>query len=312
MSPQDDKPADTTPVEEKALVEHAPTAITTQGEKGVAVFETPPAIDTEEQEAQPKEKKHSAKAGTVGVTSSSNKKVIARAKKRGKKYHEKKQLVDPSRRYSLAEAIDLVKQTSYVGFDATIELHVHLGVDPRKADQQVRGTVVLPHGSGKVPKVLVFAEGEHVAQAKEAGADYIGGEDLVKKIEGGWLDFEVVVAVPEMMAKIAKLGKTLGTKGLMPNPKAGTVTADVGKAVRELKSGRIEYKVEKQPLIHTIFGKASFSSEQLKANLRALLDALIKAKPASSKGQYIQNAVINATMGPGIPLDLQEIRDLRA
>ncbi len=222
----------------------------------------------------------------------------------GKKYREALKLVDPTRAYPPAEAVDLVKQTSIVNFDPSVEAHLRLGVDPRHADQMVRGTVVLPHGTGKVVRVVVFAQGEKAQDALRAGADEVGGEDLVKKIEGGWLEFDVAVATPDMMGMVGKLGRILGRRGLMPNPKAGTVTFDVERAINEVKAGRVEFKVDKSGIIHVAVGKASFDAAALVANLAVLLDAINRAKPAGAKGTYLQGLTIASTMGPGVRVDL--------
>jgi len=227
--------------------------------------------------------------------------------RRGKKYLEALKLVEKDRRYSVRESIELVKRTSYVVFDATIEAAVRLGVDVRKADQQVRGTVVLPHGTGKVMRVLVFAKGEKAKEAQEAGADIIGAEELVARIEQGFLDFDVAVATPEMMGLVGRLGKILGPRGLMPNPKTGTVTMDVAKAVREIKMGRVEFRTDKQGNLHIPIGKVSFSTEHLEENLHAFLEQVKRLKPAAARGQYIRNVTLSATMGPGVPVDLSEI-----
>ncbi|HEY4946242.1 MAG TPA: 50S ribosomal protein L1 [Candidatus Limnocylindrales bacterium] len=222
----------------------------------------------------------------------------------GKKYREALKLVDPTRAYPPAEAVDLVKQTSIVNFDPSVEAHLRLGVDPRHADQMVRGTVVLPHGTGKVVRVVVFAQGEKAQDALRAGADEVGGEDLVKKIEGGWLEFDVAVATPDMMGMVGKLGRILGRRGLMPNPKAGTVTFDVERAINEVKAGRVEFKVDKSGIIHVAVGKASFDAAALVANLAVLLDAINRAKPAGAKGTYLKGLTIASTMSPGVRVDL--------
>jgi large subunit ribosomal protein L1 len=222
----------------------------------------------------------------------------------GKKYREALALVDRTRAYSPADAVDLVKQTSIVNFDPSVEAHLRLGVDPRHADQMVRGTVVLPHGTGKVVRVAVFAQGEKAQEALRAGADEVGGEDLVKKIEGGWLEFDVAVATPDMMGMVGKLGRILGRRGLMPNPKAGTVTFDVERAINEVKAGRVEFKVDKAGIIHVPVGKASFDATALVANLAVLLDAINRAKPAGAKGTYLKGLTIASTMSPGIRVDL--------
>ena len=221
--------------------------------------------------------------------------------KRGKKYVEAAKLVDRTVQYDPAEAIDLVKKTAVAKFDETIEAHIRLGVDGRHADQQVRGAVVLPHGTGKKVRVLVFAKGDKVAEAEAAGADYVGGEELIPKIQNeGWFEFDVVVATPDMMGVVGRFGRVLGPKGLMPNPKAGTVTMDVTKAVNDIKAGKIEYRLDKANIIHCPVGKASFTAEQLNDNFNTLMDAIVKAKPASAKGQYMKSVTITSTMGPGV------------
>ena len=224
--------------------------------------------------------------------------------KRGKKYVEAAKLVDRTVQYDPAEAIDLVKKTAVAKFDETIEAHIRLGVDGRHADQQVRGAVVLPHGTGKKVRVLVFAKGDKVAEAEAAGADYVGGEELIPKIQNeGWFEFDVVVATPDMMGVVGRLGRVLGPKGLMPNPKAGTVTMDVTKAVNDIKAGKIEYRLDKANIIHCPVGKASFTAEQLNDNFNTLMDAIVKAKPASAKGQYMKSVTLTSTMGPGVKVN---------
>ncbi len=224
--------------------------------------------------------------------------------KHGKKYQEVSKLVDREQVYTPEEAAELAKQTTTVTFDATIEAHLRLGVDPRHADQMVRGTVVLPHGTGKVVRVAVFAQGEKAQEALRAGADEVGGEDLVKKIEAGWLEFDVALATPDSMGMVGKLGKILGRRGLMPNPKAGTITFDLDRAVREVKGGRVEFKVDKSAIIHVAFGKSSFEAPALVENLAALVDAINRAKPTGVKGQYLRSLSIASTMGPGIKVDV--------
>src|SRR4029077_7988405 len=218
----------------------------------------------------------------------------------GKNYVESAKLVDRERTYSPPEAAQLVKDTSKVAFDASIEAHLRLGVDPRHAAQMVRGTVVLPHGTGKVVRVAVFAQGEKAQEALKAGADEVGSEDLVKKIEAGWLEFDVALAAPDVMGMVGRLGRILGRRGLMPNPKSGTITFDLDRAIREVKSGRVEFKVDKGAIIHVPFGKASFEEPQLAENLASLVDAINRAKPAGAKGQYLRTLTIATTMGPGI------------
>jgi large subunit ribosomal protein L1 len=223
--------------------------------------------------------------------------------KRGKKYLEALKLVDRFKAYPVAEAIELVKKTNVAKFDATVEVAFRLGVDPKKADQQIRGAVVLPHGTGKVARVLVFAKGEKAKEAEAAGADYVGDTEYINKIQQGWFDFDVVVATPDMMGEVGKLGRILGPKGLMPNPKTGTVTFDVAKAVREIKAGKVEYRVDKAGNIHVPIGKVSFDNEKLAENFAAVYEAILKAKPAAAKGTYVKNVTITSTMGPGIKVD---------
>ena len=224
--------------------------------------------------------------------------------KKGKRYLEAAKLVDKTKLYDLEEAVSILKKTSTAKFDETIEAHLKLGVDGRHADQQVRGAVVLPHGTGKTVKVLVFAKGDKVDQALAAGADYAGGEELVPKIQNeGWLDFDVVIATPDMMGVVGRLGRVLGPKGLMPNPKAGTVTMDVVKAIEEVKTGKIEYRLDKANIIHVPVGKVSFSESDIADNYKALMYAVVKAKPAAAKGQYLKSVTITSTMGPGIKLN---------
>jgi large subunit ribosomal protein L1 len=223
--------------------------------------------------------------------------------KRGKAYKEAISKIDKTKLYEPIEAIKLVKETAAAKFDETVEAHVKLGVDPRHADQQVRGTVSLPHGTGKTLKVLVFAKGEKVKEAEQAGADYVGAEDLAEKIQSGWFDFDVAVATPDMMSVVGKLGKILGPRGLMPNPKAGTVTFDIDRTIKELKAGRIEYRVDKTSIVHVPIGKVSFDVEKLQDNLNTFADALIKAKPAAAKGQYMRSVNICSTMGPGVKIN---------
>lgn len=228
----------------------------------------------------------------------------------GKKHKEAKAKVDRTRAYPLEEGIALMKQASYAKFDETVELCVRLGVDPRKADQMVRGAVVLPNGLGKTVRVLVFAKGEKAQEASDAGADFVGADDLVAKIQGGWFEFDTAIATPDMMGTVGKIGKLLGPRGLMPNPKVGTVTFDVGRAVNESKSGKVEYRAEKAGIVHAPIGKVSFGEEQLKGNLVALMDALIKAKPSTSKGVYLKKISVSCTMGPGVNLDIPTVQAL--
>ena len=221
--------------------------------------------------------------------------------KHGKKYVEAAKLIDKTQQYEAAEAIALVKKPATAKFDETVELHIRTGCDSRHADQQIRGAVVLPNGTGKTVKVLVFAKGTKLDEAQAAGADHVGGEELIPKIQNdGWLDFDVVVATPDMMGVVGRLGKVLGPKGLMPNPKAGTVTMDVAKAIADIKAGKIEYRLDKANIIHVPVGKASFSEEQLEQNFNALMDAITKARPSSVKGQYLKSITLATTMGPGV------------
>ena len=228
--------------------------------------------------------------------------------KRGKKYVEAAKLVDRTIQYDAAEAVSLVKKTAVAKFDETVEAHIRLGVDGRHADQQVRGAVVLPHGTGKTVRVLVFAKGDKVAEAEAAGADFVGGDELIPKIQNeGWLDFDVVVATPDMMGVVGRLGRVLGPKGLMPNPKAGTVTMDVTKAVNDIKAGKIEYRLDKTNIIHCPVGKISFTEEQLSENFNTLIGAIIKAKPSAAKGQYLKSVTIASTMGPGVRVNTSKL-----
>ena len=232
---------------------------------------------------------------------------------RGKKYQESAKLIDKSAQYEAAEGMDLICKTAKAKFDETVELHVKLGVDSRHADQQVRGAIVLPHGTGKTVRVLVFAKGDKAEAAKAAGADYVGDMDLVEKIQKeNWFEFDVVIASPDMMGVVGRLGKVLGPKGLMPSPKAGTVTPDVAKAVQESKAGKIEYRLDKTNIIHCPIGKASFGQEKLLENFNALLDAIIKAKPAALKGQYIKSVAVASTMGPGVRINPNKVGTVSA
>lgn len=231
-------------------------------------------------------------------------------KKRGKRYTSTKAMLEPGKKYELSEAISLIKDLPKAKFDETIDMAVKLGVNPRKADQMVRGTVVLPNGTGKSARILVFAKGEKEKEAQEAGADYVGGDELVEKIKGGWLEFEKTVATPDMMSNVGKLGKILGPRGMMPNPKTGTVTFDVGRVVQEIKKGKIDFKVEKNGILHVPIGKASFTAQQLIDNAKAFLEVVIKLKPTTSKGQYLKSLAIASTMGPGVKLDSVQIRNL--
>ncbi len=225
----------------------------------------------------------------------------------GKKYLEAAKLVERGRAYPPAEAVELVRTTSTVAFDASVEAHLRLGVDPRHADQMVRGTVVLPHGTGKKVRVAVFAQGEKAQEALRSGADEVGADDLVKKIEGGWLDFDVAIATPDVMGMVGRLGRILGRRGLMPNPKAGTVTFDLERAINEVKAGRVEFKVDKTGIIHVGVGKVSFGPDELVANLATLLDAVNRAKPTGAKGVYLRTMTIASTMGPGIRVDVPSL-----
>ena len=225
--------------------------------------------------------------------------------KRGKKYQDAVKNFDKAAQYDVAEAISLVKKNATAKFDETIELHIRTGCDGRHAEQQIRGAVVLPHGTGKTVKVLVFAKGTKLDEAQAAGADYVGGEELIPKIQNeGWLDFDVVVATPDMMGVVGRLGRVLGPKGLMPNPKAGTVTMDVTKAVNDIKAGKIEYRLDKTNIVHVPVGKASFSEEALQENFNALMDAIVKAKPSALKGQYLRSITLTSTMGPGVKVSV--------
>ena len=228
--------------------------------------------------------------------------------KRGKQYKEMAKLVDRATLYEVEDAMQLITQTAKAKFDETVEAHFKLGVDGRHADQQVRGAIVLPHGTGKTKKVLVFAKGPKATEAEAAGADYVGAEELAQKIQQeNWFDFDVVVATPDMMGVVGRLGKILGPKGLMPNPKSGTVTMDVTKALAEIKAGKVEYRLDKTNIIHTPIGKASFGAEKLQENFKALTDAIIKAKPAAAKGQYVKSCVVASTLGPGIKVNSAKI-----
>ena len=229
--------------------------------------------------------------------------------KHGKKYQEASKLVDSSRTYSPEEAIELAKKVSYAKFDETVELHLKMGVDPRSADQQVRGVILLPNGLGKKTRVLVFTQGEGIKLAEEAGADYAGADELIKQIEGGWLEFDVSVATPDMMPKVAKLGKILGRRGLMPNPKSGTVVPpqDLARVVNEARKGRAEFRLDRTAIIHLPIGKISFDKDKLLENLAAAVEAIVKAKPSGAKGQYIRSAFLTTSMGPGFKLDITSV-----
>jgi large subunit ribosomal protein L1 len=231
---------------------------------------------------------------------------VERDLKMGKKYEASAKLVDKPA-YALADAMPLLKKAAFAKFDETVELAMRLGVDPKHADQMVRGTVVLPHGLGKSKRVIVIASGEKVREAREAGADEVGGDDLVQKIQGGWLDFDAVIATPDMMKSAGRLGKVLGPRGLMPNPKTGTVTMDVVRAVKEVKAGKVEFRVDKTGIIHCPVGKVSFEAEKLAENAHALISSILKAKPATAKGRYVKSIVISSSMGPGIPIDVASV-----
>jgi large subunit ribosomal protein L1 len=223
--------------------------------------------------------------------------------KKGKKFLEAAKLVDRTKTYAIAEAVELAKKTNFAKFDATVEVAFRLGVDPKKADQQIRGAVVLPHGTGKVQRVLVFAKGEKAKEAEAAGADYVGDSDMIAKIQQGWFDFDVIVATPDMMGEVGKIGRVLGPKGLMPNPKTGTVTFDVTKAINEIKAGKVEYRVDKAGNIHCPVGKSSFEDAKLVDNATTIFETLLRAKPAAAKGTYMKNISITTTMGPGVKVD---------
>jgi len=228
--------------------------------------------------------------------------------RRGKRYLQSREKIDRTSRYDLDEGVKLLKETGRAKFDESVDMAIRLGVNPKHADQMIRGTLVLPHGVGKTVRILVFAKGEKEKEALEAGADLVGAEDLVEKISGGWTDFDKAIATPDLMGMVGKLGKILGPRGLMPNPKVGTVTFDVGRAVKELKGGRVEFKVDKTGIVHTTVGKVSFDAEKLKENVLALMDVIVRAKPASSKGTYLKSVAISTTMGPGIKLDPNVLR----
>jgi large subunit ribosomal protein L1 len=227
--------------------------------------------------------------------------------KRGKKYTEAVKLIERSKAYSVTEAVELVKKTSTTKFDASVEVAFRLGVDPKKADQQLRGAVVLPNGTGKTQRVLVFAKGEKAKEAEAAGADYVGDTEYINKISGGWFEFDVIVATPDMMGEVGKLGRTLGPKGLMPNPKTGTVTFDVAKAVGEIKAGKVEYRVDKAGNVHVPIGKVSFEDEKLVENFSTIFDTMVKVKPAAAKGTYMKNVAITSTMGPSVKIDASTV-----
>ena len=230
--------------------------------------------------------------------------------KRSKAYREAAEKIDASKIYAPLEAVRLAKSAAKAKYDETVEVAMRLGVDPRKADQMVRGTVNLPHGTGKTARVLVFANGDKAEAAREAGADFVGSDELLEKVAGGWLDFDSVVATPDMMGKVGRLGKVLGPRGLMPNPKTGTVTNDVAKAVTDIKGGKIEYRVDRQANLHIVIGKTSFSEDQLLDNYAAALDEVLRAKPSTAKGRYLKKVTFTTTMGPGIPVDANRTRNL--
>jgi large subunit ribosomal protein L1 len=229
-----------------------------------------------------------------------------------KKYQEARSKVDRLKSYQLSDALEAIKEASYAKFDETVDVSVRLGVDPRHADQMVRGAVVLPNGLGKTTRVLVFAKGEKEREAREAGADYVGADDLVAKIQEGWFEFDTAIATPDMMGVVGKIGKLLGPRGLMPNPKVGTVTFEIERAIKESKAGKVEFRVEKAGIVHAPVGKVSFDSEKLKENVLALVDALIKAKPSAAKGNYLKKISISSTMGPGVVLDINDVTALLA
>jgi large subunit ribosomal protein L1 len=230
----------------------------------------------------------------------------------GKNYRDALAKVDRNQRYLLEDSLRLAKDTARAKFDETVEMSIRLGVDPRQADQNIRGTVILPHGMGKAVRVLAFAKGDKEKEAQDAGADFVGSDDLIKKISEGWLDFDKAVATPDMMAAVGRIGKVLGPRGLMPNPKTGTVSMDIGKAVKEIKAGKLEYRVDKAGIVHVPVGKASFGPEQLIDNAKAVLMSVLRAKPASAKGNYVKGVTVTTTMGPGIKIDLAQIRAMAA
>jgi len=225
--------------------------------------------------------------------------------KRGKRVTELRKKVDPDRAYEPAEALTLVKEMSSAKFDETIEAHIRTGVDPRHADQMVRGSIVLPEGTGKQMRVLAFAQGEKAREAEDAGADFVGADDLIQRIQGGWLEFDVAVATPDVMGAVGRLGRVLGPRGLLPNPRTGTVSMDIGRLIREVRAGRVEFRVDRTAVIHVPIGKASFTEDRLRSNLSALLDAVMRAKPQAAKGQYIRSITLAPSMGPGVKLDIQ-------
>jgi len=234
--------------------------------------------------------------------------------KRGKKYLENLELVDRNQAYAPAEAVDLVKKASFEKFDASVDLHLRMNLDPRKADQQIRGTVLLPSGSGKAVRILVFAEGEAAKIAEEAGADFVGSDELVAKIQEGWLEFDMAIAIPQMMSKVGRLGKVLGPRGLMPNPKTGTVVQpdDLERTIKEARQGRVEYRLDKTANVHLLIGKVSFTEQQLMDNLTAVMEAIMRAKPSGAKGRYIDRITVTSTMGPGIKIDVNQALGLKS
>jgi len=230
--------------------------------------------------------------------------------KQGKKYLERKAMIDRLKRYSLDEALELLEKLAYADFDENVDVAYRLGVDPRHADQMVRGTVILPHGTGKSVKVLVFAKGEKEKEAADAGADFVGGDDLIEKIKGGWLEFDKAIATPDMMGAVSKVGRVLGPRGLMPNPKVGTVTFDIAKAVKEIKTGKVEFRAEKSGIVHAAIGKKSFGREKLRENFLALFETIVKMKPSSSKGTYFRGIALSTSMSPGLKLDPVQLQNL--
>ncbi len=232
--------------------------------------------------------------------------------KRGKKYRKVRELIDSTKKYLLDEAIEKVLATHYANFDESVDMAINLGVDPRKADQNIRGSVVLPHGTGKTVRVLAIAKGEKAKEAQEAGADYVGAEDVIEKIKEGWLDFDKVVATPDMMGQVGKIGRILGPRGLMPNAKTGTVTFDIGKAVKDIKSGKVDFRVDRAGVVHIPIGRVSFGPEKLKENFAAVAETILRMKPASAKGTYVKGVALSATMGPGVRLDPSEMKNAAA
>ena len=232
--------------------------------------------------------------------------------KRGKKYRKVRELIDSTKKYLLDEAIEKVLATHYANFDESVDMAINLGVDPRKADQNIRGSVVLPHGTGKTVRVLAIAKGEKAKEAQEAGADYVGAEDVIEKIKEGWLDFDKVVATPDMMGQVGKIGRILGPRGLMPNAKTGTVTFDIGKAVKDIKSGKVDFRVDRAGVVHIPIGRVSFGPEKLKENFAAVAETILRLKPASAKGTYVKGVALSATMGPGVRLDPSEMKNAAA